>query len=132
MHDDWVRRKSPKIGRNSWTTNDFRIILIVCAIALFPVAIFHRVKSQSTVESLDRCRKAAILFTLRRLASPRCLPDRLHDNPRWMAWSGCRSDLAPRIGVGVGISAVRCLSGRFEASARIYRQSSRGKSTRSS
>ena len=44
----------------------FRTILIAFSLLLFPVAIYHRVRSQSTGESLDRWQEGRfILFTLR-------------------------------------------------------------------
>src|SRR5262245_9912862 len=44
----------------------FRTILVVSALLLFPVSIYHRVKSQSTRERLDRWQEGYfILFTLR-------------------------------------------------------------------
>ena len=85
----------------------FRIILIVCAIALFPVAIFHRVKSQSTGESLDRWQEGPlILFTLRPIGIATMLGLIAYMiNPRWMAWSSMPLPTWLRwIGVGVGIT----------------------------
>ena len=85
----------------------FRTILIVCALALFPVAIFHRVKSQSTGESLDRWQEGPlILFTLRPIGIATMLGLIAYMiNPRWMAWSSMPVPTSLRwIGVGVGIA----------------------------
>ena len=85
----------------------FRTILIVCALALFPVAIFHRVQSQSTGESLDRWQEGPlILFTLRPIGIATMLGLIAYMiDPRWMAWSSMPVPASLRwIGVGVGIA----------------------------
>jgi protein-S-isoprenylcysteine O-methyltransferase Ste14 len=67
----------------------FRTILIVAAVLLFPVTIFHRIKSQSTGESLDRWQEGPlILFTLRPIGIATMLGLFAYMiNPAWMAWS---------------------------------------------
>jgi protein-S-isoprenylcysteine O-methyltransferase Ste14 len=67
----------------------FRTILIVAATLLFPVTIFHRVRSQSTGESLDRWQEGPLLrFTLRPLGIATMLGLFAYMiNPSWMAWS---------------------------------------------
>ena len=67
----------------------FRTILIVSAVLLFPVTIFHRVRSQATGESLDRWQEGPlILFTLRPIGIATMLGLVAYMiNPAWMAWS---------------------------------------------
>ena len=86
----------------------FRTILIVSALLLFPVTIYHRVKSQSTGESLDRWQEGAfILFTLRPIGLATMLGLFAYMiNPEWMAWSSMRLPVWLRwLGVGVGVAA---------------------------
>ena len=67
----------------------FRTILIIGAVVLFPVGIYHRVKSQATGEPLDRWQEGRfILFTLRPigLATMAGLLAYMA-YPQWMAWS---------------------------------------------
>jgi protein-S-isoprenylcysteine O-methyltransferase Ste14 len=67
----------------------FRTVLIGAALLLFPVTIFHRVKSQATGESLDRWQEGPlILFTLRPIGIATMLGLIAYMiNPAWMAWS---------------------------------------------
>ncbi|HKY21243.1 MAG TPA: isoprenylcysteine carboxylmethyltransferase family protein [Vicinamibacterales bacterium] len=67
----------------------FRTILIIGAVFLFPVAIFHRIRSQSTGESLDRWQEGhLILFTLRPIGIATMLGLLAYMiDPEWMAWS---------------------------------------------
>jgi protein-S-isoprenylcysteine O-methyltransferase Ste14 len=67
----------------------FRTILVVSAVLLFPVTIFHRVRSQATGESLDRWQEGPlILFTLRPIGIATMLGLVAYMiNPAWMAWS---------------------------------------------
>ena len=84
----------------------FRTILIACAVALFPVAIVHRVKSQSTGESLDRWQEGPlILFTLRPIGIATMLGLLAYMiNPDWMAWSSMPLPTWLRwVGVGIGL-----------------------------
>jgi protein-S-isoprenylcysteine O-methyltransferase Ste14 len=66
----------------------FRSILIAAALIIFPIGIFHRVRS-STDESLDRWQEGPlILFTLRPIGAATMLGLIAYlINPRWMAWS---------------------------------------------
>jgi protein-S-isoprenylcysteine O-methyltransferase Ste14 len=67
----------------------FRTILIISSLVLFPVSVYHRVKSQSTGESLDRWQEGRlILFTLRPIGIATMLGLVAYMiNPEWMAWS---------------------------------------------
>lgn len=84
----------------------FRTILIVLALLLFPVTIFHRVRSQSTGESLDRWQEGPlILFTLRPIGIATMLGLFAYMiNPEWMAWSSMRLPVWLRwTGVALGV-----------------------------
>lgn len=67
----------------------FRTILIVSSLLLFPVMIYHRVRSQATGESLDRWQEGRfILFTLRPIGIATMLGLVAYMiNPAWMAWA---------------------------------------------
>jgi protein-S-isoprenylcysteine O-methyltransferase Ste14 len=85
----------------------FRAILIGSALLLFPVTIYHRIKSQSTGESLDRWQEGPfILFTLRPIGLATMFGLLAYMiNPEWMAWSSMRLPVWLRW-TGVGIGAV--------------------------
>jgi protein-S-isoprenylcysteine O-methyltransferase Ste14 len=86
----------------------FRSILIASALILFPVTIFHRVRSQSTGESLDRWQEGPfILFTLRPIGIATMFGLFAYMiNPEWMAWSSMRLPAWLRwLGVGIGVLA---------------------------
>ena len=86
----------------------FRTILVVSALLLFPVTIYHRVKSQSTGERLDRWQEGHfILFTLRPIGIATMLGLVAYMiNPEWMAWSSMRLPLWMRwLGVALGVVA---------------------------
>ncbi len=86
----------------------FRAILIVSALLLFPVTIYHRIKSQLTGESLDRWQEGPfILFTLRPIGFATMLGLLAYMiNPGWMAWSSMGVPVWLRwTGVGVGVVA---------------------------
>ncbi len=84
----------------------FRIVLIIGSLLVFPVGLYHRVKSQATGESLDRWQEGAfILFTLRPigLATMAALLLYMVD-PSLMAWSSMPLPLWLRwTGVGIGV-----------------------------
>jgi protein-S-isoprenylcysteine O-methyltransferase Ste14 len=83
----------------------FRAVLIAASLLLFPVGIYHRVKSQSTGESLDRWQEGhLILFTLRPIGIATMLGLIAYMiNPEWMSWSSMRVPLWLRwVGVGLG------------------------------
>ena len=79
----------------------FRLILVVGALVVFPVAIYHRLKAHSTDERLDRWKEGAfILFTLRPigiavmvglisyLLSPASMAWSSVPLPVWLRWTG--------------------------------------------
>lgn len=86
---------------------NFRIILIVGSLILFPIAFYHRWKSQATREPLDRRQEGLfILFTLRPVALVAALGAiAWMINPSWMAWSSLALPAWVRwTGVGVGVA----------------------------
>ena len=72
-------------------TNDqtFHRILVLVSLVIFPITLFHRIRSQATGESLDRWQEGAfILFTLRAIGAATMLGFVAYlVNPAWMAWS---------------------------------------------
>jgi len=66
-----------------------RVALLVIALAVFPIGIYHRVQSQATGESLDRRQEGLlILATLRPIGMILWLGVIAYMiNPAWMAWS---------------------------------------------
>ena len=86
----------------------FRTILIVGSLLLFPIALYHRIKSQATGESLDRWQEGRlILFTLRPIGIATMLGLLAYMiDPDWMAWSSMRLPAWLRwVGVGLGALA---------------------------
>ena len=86
----------------------FRTILVISALLLFPVTLYHRLKSQSTGERLDRWQEGHfILFTLRPIGIATMLGLLAYMiNPGWMAWSSMRLPVWVRwLGVGLGVVA---------------------------
>jgi protein-S-isoprenylcysteine O-methyltransferase Ste14 len=84
----------------------FRTILIIFSMMLFPVMIYHRLKSQATGERLDRWQEGRlILFTLRPIGIATMLGLLAYMiNPDWMAWSSMPLP-APLRWLGVGLGA---------------------------
>jgi protein-S-isoprenylcysteine O-methyltransferase Ste14 len=84
----------------------FRTILVVSALLLFPIAIYHRVRSQLTGERLDRWQEGPfILFTLRPVGiatmAGLCA---FMINPEWMAWSSMPLPAWARwLGIALGV-----------------------------
>jgi protein-S-isoprenylcysteine O-methyltransferase Ste14 len=85
----------------------FRMALIVGAVLLLPVMIYHRVKSQSTGERLDRWQEGPfILFTLRPIGVSAMLGlVAFMIDPAWMAWASVPLPVWLRW-TGVGLGAV--------------------------
>jgi protein-S-isoprenylcysteine O-methyltransferase Ste14 len=86
----------------------FRIVLIVSAALIVPFMVYHRVKSQSTGEKLDRWQEGAfILFTLRPLGFAMMAGLlAFMINPSSMAWASVRlPDWLRWTGVGLGALA---------------------------
>jgi protein-S-isoprenylcysteine O-methyltransferase Ste14 len=86
----------------------FRAFMIVALVVLLPFGVYHRVRSQSTGESLDRRQEGLfILSTLRPAAIVLwgCVIAYLID-PRWMAWSSVPLPAAVRwLGAAICIAA---------------------------
>jgi len=86
----------------------FRMVLIVGALAVFPIALYHRLKSQATGEKLDRRQEGLfILFTLRPVAIAGMLGLIAYMiDPSSMAWSSVPLPVWLRwTGAGVGVIA---------------------------
>jgi protein-S-isoprenylcysteine O-methyltransferase Ste14 len=79
----------------------FRTVLILGSLVFFPVAVYYRVKSQSTGESLDRWQEGSfILFTLRPaglayivgliayMVDPSSMAWSSMALPAWLRWTG--------------------------------------------
>lgn len=79
----------------------FRMVLIVGALLIFPVAVYHRLKSQATREPLDRWQEGPfILFTLRPvglaymvgliayMVDPSSMAWSSMPVPEWLRWTG--------------------------------------------
>jgi protein-S-isoprenylcysteine O-methyltransferase Ste14 len=67
----------------------FRIVLIVFFLTVFPIGLYHRIRSQATGETLDRRQEGIfILATLRPIGAAMWLGlIAWMINPAWMAWS---------------------------------------------
>jgi protein-S-isoprenylcysteine O-methyltransferase Ste14 len=86
----------------------FRVVLIVFSLLLFPITVYHRLKSQATREKLDRRQEGVfILFTLRPVGITHMLGLLAYMvNPSWMAWSSLPLPEWLRwLGVGLGATA---------------------------
>jgi len=86
----------------------FRIALIVGALIVFPIMAYHRLRSQTTREKLDRWQEGRfILFTLRPLGVAAMLGLLgFMINPAWMTWSSVRLPEWSRwAGIGLGVLA---------------------------
>ncbi len=70
----------------------FRVILAIVVVVLFPIAVFHRIRSQASGERLDRWQEGPfILFTLRPIGVATMLGLIAYViDPEWMAWSSMR------------------------------------------
>src|SRR5262245_33576399 len=67
----------------------FRLVLILAFVITIPIGVYHRVKSESTHEKLDRWQEGAfILATLRPVGAAFWFaPLACMINPAWLAWS---------------------------------------------
>jgi len=102
-------------------TNDqtFHRILVLVSLVIFPITLFHRIRSQATGEILDRWQEGAfILFTLRAIGAATMLGFAAYlVNPAWMAWSSTPLPVWLRwTGIGLDVLAglllvwtLRCL-----------------------
>jgi protein-S-isoprenylcysteine O-methyltransferase Ste14 len=86
-----------------------RIVLIAVVLAILPIGVYHRVRSEATREKLDRRQEGLfILATLRPagalfwLASIAWMID-----PRWMAWASVSLPIWVRW-IGVGVITIAC------------------------
>ena len=90
----------------------FRLILILGFVAVMPIGLYHRLKSQASGEKLDRRQEGRfILSTLRPIATMRIIGVVTYViNPAWMAWSSIGlPDWMRWLGVGVGVIAATLL-----------------------
>ena len=88
--------------------NPFRLILILGFAVVFPIGLYHRLRSQASKEKLNRREEGLFTFlTLRPIGVVGMLGMMAYlINPAWMAWSSVRLPLWLRwSGVGVGILA---------------------------
>jgi protein-S-isoprenylcysteine O-methyltransferase Ste14 len=85
----------------------FRPILVGGALVVFPITIYHRLRSQATGERLDRWQEGPfILFTLRPIGIAALLGLFAYMiNPSWMRWSSMPLPAAVRW-AGVGLGAI--------------------------
>ncbi len=90
----------------------FRFILIAGFVAVCPVGLYHRLKSQASKERLNRREEGLfILLTLRPVAAISMLGILAYlINPAWMAWSSVPLQLWLRwFGVGLGVTGATLL-----------------------
>jgi len=86
----------------------FRAVLILGALILFPIALYHRLKSQATGEKLDRRQEGLFILITLRPVGIACMLGLIAYmvNPSWMAWSSVTlPDWVRWLGVGVGVVA---------------------------
>ena len=90
----------------------FRFVLIVGALIVQPLMLYHRLRSQATGEALDRWQEGRfVLFTLRPVLIAAWLGLIAYMmNPGWMAWSSVSLPAWLRwAGVGLGAVAAALL-----------------------
>lgn len=88
--------------------NVFRLVLVLGFVAVFPIALYYRLRAHASKEKLNhRTEGLFILLTLRPIAVIRMMGVLAYVvNPAWMAWSSVRLPLWLRwLGVGVGAIA---------------------------
>jgi len=85
----------------------FRVVLVVGAMIVLPIMVYHRVRSQATGEVLDRWQEGAfILCTLRPVGAATMLGLVAYMiDPGWMAWSSVSVPAWLRW-AGVGLGAI--------------------------
>jgi protein-S-isoprenylcysteine O-methyltransferase Ste14 len=96
----------------------FRIVLVIGALIVVPIGVYHRLRSQTTGEKLDRWQEGPfILFTLRPIGIFHMLGLITYIvNPKWMAWSSMNLPIWLRwVGVGIGVAAGTLLIGTFRS-----------------
>jgi protein-S-isoprenylcysteine O-methyltransferase Ste14 len=84
----------------------FHAILVAAALVLFPVALYHRIRSQATREPLDRRKEGLfLLLTLRPIGLLGALGFLAYlVRPSWMDWSAIPVPAALRwAGIAVGV-----------------------------
>ncbi len=96
----------------------FRAILVLGFVAVFPVALYHRLKAQASREKLDRRQEGLfILLTLRPIAAAKSLGTLawvIH--PAWLGWSSVGLPTGLRwIGVPLGMMAATLLIVTFRS-----------------
>ena len=99
----------------------FRLIMIIGFACLFPIGLYHRLKSAESKEKLDRTQEGMfILATLRPVAFLRMfLIGTWLVNPAWLAWSSIGLPIWLRwVGVAIGIATALLLVWVFEALAK--------------
>jgi protein-S-isoprenylcysteine O-methyltransferase Ste14 len=90
----------------------FRYIIIAASAAVFPIGLYHRIRSQSSREPLDRRKEGLfILFTLRPIAAIGAIGGIAYlIDPAWMAWSQLPLPLWLRwTGIPIGFAAAALL-----------------------
>ena len=96
----------------------FRVILVLGFVAVFPVALYHRLKANASKDKLDRRQEGLfILLTLRPVALIKMMGTLawlIH--PAWMAWSSVGLPPWLRwIGVPLGVMAATLLIVTFRS-----------------
>lgn len=94
----------------------FRLILIAGFVTVFPIGLYHRLRSQATGEKLDRRQEGLfILLTLRPLAAVRMVGVIIWlIDPAWMTWSAVALPIGLRwCGVGLGVVTAALLIWTF-------------------
>jgi protein-S-isoprenylcysteine O-methyltransferase Ste14 len=87
----------------------FRVVLIVALLLILPIGIYHRLKSQSTRERLDRSQEGLFILATLRLVGVALWLGLIAwmIDPGWMAWSSGTLPTWLRW-TGVGVIAMAC------------------------
>ena len=102
----------------------FQLILALGFLIVVPIGLYHRLRSHASREKLDRRQEGLfILLTLRPIGIAHMLGLLTFIvNPTRMAWSSVPVPVSLRwLGVGVGMLAGPCSSGRIAVLARTSR-----------